>query len=104
MHGSASTTGNVRKGNGTLRRRVFHALEIAQDGNNRLSRAIDVFLIILISASVVAVIIESMPGVEARYGNALALFEAFTIAVFTVEYFLRVWSSVEAESTNNTSA
>ncbi len=98
MHGSASTTGNVRKRNGTLRKRVFHALEIAQEHDNRLSRAIDVFLIILISASVVAVIIESMPGIESRYGNALALFEVFTIAVFTVEYFLRLWCSVEAES------
>ena len=96
MHGSATTTRSPRNGAATLRWRVFHALEIAQD-DNRLSKAIDVFLIGLILASVVAVILESMPGIEARYGNALALFEAFTIAVFTVEYVLRLWSSVEAD-------
>lgn len=97
MHGSSSTTRPVRKDVTTLRNHVFNALEIAQD-ENWISRAFDVFLIGLISASVIAVILESMPGIEERYGDALTLFEAITIGLFTVEYLLRLWSSVEAEA------
>jgi len=79
----------------TLRRTVFRLLETAQD-NDRASRIIDICLIALISLSVTAVILESVPGIEARYGNALALFESVTIAVFSVEYLLRFWSAIEA--------
>jgi len=69
-------------------------LENASD-NDRSSRVVDVLLICLISLSVLAVILESMPGFEARHADGLALFEALTVAVFSVEYLLRVWSSVE---------
>jgi voltage-gated potassium channel len=78
----------------TLRTRVFRALEIANEGD-WISRAVDVFLIMLISASVIAVILESIQSIEVRYGNALYLFEAATVAIFSVEYLLRIWSAVE---------
>lgn len=97
MHETASTTTSVQKGEATLRNRVFRMMEIAQDGKG-LSRVVDYFLIGLISLSVIAVIFESMPSIETRYGPALALFEAITIGIFTVEYLLRIWSSVEADS------
>lgn len=103
MHGSASTTTRVPERAPTLRNSVFHSLEIAED-DNRLSKAIDIFLIALISASVIAVILESIPSVEARYGASLSLFEAITVAIFTVEYLLRLWSTVERESAANKSA
>lgn len=86
FHGSANTT--------TLRYTVFRVLETAQD-NDRASRTVDACLIALISLSVVAVIMESVASFEARYGDALAIFESVTIAVFSVEYLLRVWSAVE---------
>jgi len=79
----------------TLRRQVHVVLESAEEGWG-LSRLVDIFLITLIAASVVAVILESMPSVERRWRAELYWFEAFTIAVFSVEYLLRVWSSVEA--------
>lgn len=103
MHGSAPTTSSVRTHATTLRRRVYHALEIAQD-ENWISRAVDVFLIGLISASVIAVILESIPGVEERYGRALRLFEVVTIAIFTAEYLLRIWCSAESEEVAGQSA
>ena len=80
----------------TRRNAVYQALEVAQE-KNWVSRSVDVFLIALISASVIAVILESMPGIEAKYGNALRVFEVMTVSVFTVEYLLRVWCSVESE-------
>ena len=97
MHGSASTTTTVARPVTTRRNAVYQALEIAQE-KNWVSRGVDVFLIGMISASVVAVILESMPGIEARYGGALRIFEVLTISVFTVEYLLRLWCSVESEA------
>ncbi|MGI9237314.1 MAG: ion transporter [Woeseiaceae bacterium] len=97
MHGSASTTTKVNEPPITFRRYIFRALETSQ-GESGFSRAVDVFLITLIGASVVAVILESIPAFEAKHAAALAVFEVFTVAVFTLEYFLRVWSSVESDS------
>jgi len=77
-----------------MRRSVFRALETAQEGE-RLSRYVDICLIVLISASVIAVILESMPSIDARYGEALNLFEVVTVGIFSVEYLLRLWCSVE---------
>jgi len=81
----------------TRRNAVYQALEVAQE-KNWVSRSVDVFLITLISASVIAVILESMSGIEAKYGGALRVFEVMTVSVFTVEYLLRLWCSVESES------
>lgn len=80
----------------TLRNTVFRVLETAKD-NDAASRIADISLIVLIAASVVAVILESVPTIESRYGAELYWFEVFTISVFTAEYFLRLWSSVESE-------
>jgi len=79
-----------------LRRATFRFLETAAD-DDAASRAVDIGLIILIAASVIAVIVESIPAVERAYGPQLYWFEVFTIAVFSVEYMLRVWSCVEAQ-------
>ena len=99
MHGTVTTESSFGSGAATLRRRVFNALETAQDGD-LTSRIVDIFLITLIAASVISVILESMPGIESRFGEALWLFEVVTVAIFTVEYVLRVWSSVELDSSS----
>ncbi len=79
---------------------MYRALETGPD-NSGLSRAVDVFLIALIAGSVLAVILESMPYLESRYREIFAIFEVFTVSVFTVEYLLRIWSSVENDSEAN---
>jgi voltage-gated potassium channel len=94
-----TTESSFDAGATTLRRRVFKALETAQDGD-LTSRIVDIFLITLIAASVIAVILESMPSVELKYREALWLFEVITVAIFSIEYVLRVWSSVELESSD----
>ena len=60
-----------------------------------LSRAIDGFLITLIVLNVVAVILESVPSLDARFGPFFLWFERLSVAVFTVEYLARIWSVVE---------
>ena len=101
MHGSASSSAKTSEAAVTLRQAVFRALETSQ-GESGLSRVVDVFLITLIAASVAAVILESVSAVEARYSSALALFEIFTVSVFSIEYLLRVWCSVESDTASNT--
>lgn len=97
MHGTVTTSSDAG-GGATLRSQVFRVLDTAGTGD-WLSRTVDFFLIGMILASVAAVILESMPGIEARYGNGLYLFEAITVAIFTVEYVLRIWGAVEDEAT-----
>ena len=96
MHGRVTSTSSGAEPAPSMRRTVFRALETAQD-SDRISRFVDICLIVLISASVIAVILESMPSVDARYGEALMLFEVVTVAIFSVEYLLRLWSSVELD-------
>ena len=78
-----------------LRQRVYRALDTAREGES-LSRFVDILLIVLISTSVIAVVLESINSLEVRYAAWFYWFEVVTVAVFSVEYLLRVWSSVEA--------
>ena len=73
------------------------AYRVLDNGPNRTltSRVVDLFLVTLIIVSIVAVILESIESLELRYETWFYWIEVFTVAVFTVEYVLRVWSSVE---------
>ena len=77
-----------------LRRRVYRVLEQGPIGD-RLSKAVDRFLVVLILVNLIAVALESIPKYEARYATTFALIEFFSLIVFTVEYSLRLWSAVE---------
>lgn len=96
MDGAVSGADTVQVAK-SLRRRIFLVLETAT-GAGQLSRIIDGCLIALIVASVIAVVLESVKALEIRFAAAFYWFEVFTVAVFTVEYALRVWISVETES------
>lgn len=56
-------------------------------------RAFDVLLIILILASVAAVMADSMVDVSLRYGRYLFVLEWLFTFLFTIEYLLRLFSS-----------
>jgi voltage-gated potassium channel len=56
-------------------------------------KAFDVLLILAILASVLVVLLDSVPGISAEYGPYLHAAEwAFTI-LFTLEYLLRLWAA-----------
>ncbi|MGL4494438.1 MAG: cyclic nucleotide-gated ion channel [Beijerinckiaceae bacterium] len=52
-------------------------------------------LIVLVFASVTAVVLETVPHLNARFGRLFDLIEFFAIGVFTVEYAARLWSAPE---------
>ena len=76
------------------RRAVFRMLETAKE-HDLSSKLVDLALITLIAMSVILVVLESLPAFEARFSEQLFWFEVITVAIFTVEYVLRIWSSVE---------
>ena len=77
---------NVR----SIRRRLFLILEAGEAGD-RVSRVVDWLLVLLIIANVAAATLSTVQGISERYGPELRAFELFSVAVFTVEYLLRIW-------------
>ncbi|WP_237065225.1 ion transporter [Microbulbifer guangxiensis] len=55
----------------------------------------DVFLIWAILISVLLVLLVSVKSIEARYGQELFILEWVFTALFTVEYFLRIYCAVD---------
>lgn len=67
---------------------VFRILE----PGDKESRYFEPFIMTLIILNVVAVALETVQDIYARYGTVLHLFDLFSIGVFTVEYLLRLWT------------
>ena len=76
------------------RHRIYLALEQGPVGN-AAGRVADRLLVLLILVNLVAVAIESVPEINARYATLFALIEIFSLVVFSVEYGLRLWTAVE---------
>jgi voltage-gated potassium channel len=74
-----------------MKKRIYEILEQA-DPDDRASQLFDVFIITLIVLNVAAVVLETVGSLYERYQGWFAGFELFTVAVFTVEYVLRLWS------------
>ena len=72
--------------------RVYDIL-CKDDGDNPVSRAVELLIMTLIVTSVVAIILESFDELAIKYGPWFRGFEAFTVAVFTIEYLLRIWTA-----------
>lgn len=77
-----------------LRRRVYLALEQGPVGES-IAAVVDRLLIALILVNLVAVVLESVPSIEARYLTLFDTIEYISLVVFTLEYALRLWSAVE---------
>lgn len=73
-----------------LRRRLCELLEYGT-ASDRASLTIDRFLILLIIINLVAVILESVPALAQSYRPLFRFVELFSLAVFSTEYFLRIW-------------
>lgn len=74
-----------------MKKLIFEALEIGEY-EDRLSKTVDLFLILLIILSVLAVVLESVSSIYAKYGLYFRIFELFSVSVFTLEYGLRIWT------------
>ena len=77
------------------RRRIYHLLEQPSRAD-RLSWFVELALIALIIASVVAVALETVPELFIAWYRQFQTFDLLVTLVFTVEYAARLWVSVEA--------
>ncbi|MCX6163316.1 MAG: ion transporter [Ignavibacteriae bacterium] len=74
-----------------VRRKVFDILE-ASAGDSFLKKIFDYFIICLIILNTLFYIMESVDTFAAKYYNTFLAFETFSVAVFTIEYILRLWT------------
>ena len=77
-----------------IRRRVHGILEAGRS-SGKLGLAFEIFLIALIVANALAVCLDSVPELGAVYGRFFLIFEYASVAIFSVEYVLRVWTAPE---------
>lgn len=75
-----------------VKRRAREILMIPSAPDDFWGRTFDAFIITLIVLNTLAVIIETMPGALEGYQEWIRAFEWFSVAVFGVEYVLRLWS------------
>lgn len=76
-----------------LRRRVFDLLD--RSSTERWSRVLDASLIVLILVNVSAAVLESVPELADRFPTTFLTIEIVSVAVFTAEYAVRLWSAPE---------
>lgn len=78
-----------------LRRRLYSIIE-HDEADTGPSYWINIALIVLIALNVLAVIMETVEPVYAAYALWFDAFDTFSVIVFSVEYVIRVWTSVES--------
>jgi voltage-gated potassium channel len=83
-----------------LRQRVYKLMNPV-DSERPAARVIEAVLLLLIFTNILALVLESVEDINAEYGGFFVSLEFFSVMVFTVEYFLRVWSVWKIRSTGN---
>jgi len=81
---------------GTLRKRIYDVIE-SSDPEDWKGKWFDDFMIVLIVTNVVAVVLETVESLSVAYKTFFDVFELFSVAVFSIEYVLRIWTAVESE-------
>jgi voltage-gated potassium channel len=77
-----------------LRHRLYEILEHGPVGD-RAGRLVGRLIVLLIVINLVAITLESVPEFEAQYTALFMGIELVSLAIFTVEYGLRMWVAVE---------
>jgi voltage-gated potassium channel len=75
----------------TTKRKV-HILLHPELGESKADKFVNAFIISLIVLNVLAVILETVKPIQEKYHTFFRYFDNISVAIFTVEYILRVWS------------
>jgi len=76
----------------SIRKKIFSLLSSPED-NNTSSWYVNLFLIVLIFFNVLAIILKSVDTYYAAIPEFFEWFEIFSVIIFTIEYFLRIWTA-----------
>ena len=74
-----------------------HTLLHPELGNTHWDRALNAFIILLILLNVIAVMLETIPSIYLPNKVFFYYFDIISVAIFSIEYILRVWSCVHEE-------
>lgn len=91
---SGGIAGPAEGHHSSFRAAVFALLEEGELGSV-LGRVVQTLLIAIIVANVLAVALETIPSIYARWHQLFSDFERFSVGAYTIEYFVRLWSSME---------
>lgn len=65
--------------------------DIIFEADTKPGKLFDIFLLIFIIISIIAVMLESVSSIYDKYGQLLVVIEWIITAIFTIEYILRIW-------------
>ncbi len=74
-----------------LRRGIHTTLD--GGGLDLVSRVVHGGLVVLVCASVISVVLETVPSLAQRYGLGFLIVEGIAVTGFSIEYVLRFWSA-----------
>ena len=73
--------------------RTLHNV-LGPDPDSQVGKAISISITVLIILNITALVLETVEDIRDLSPQTFRVFETVSVAVFTVEYLLRVWSSV----------
>ena len=76
----------------SFQRRTWEVLDASRSGD-RLARVFGATMLLLIALNILAVVLETVPSIGARYSQFFLWFERVSVAVFSLEYLARVWAA-----------
>lgn len=76
------------------KKRVFEIISKGNEGD-RASKLFDGLIMLLIAISIVSIVLESFESIAAQYKPVLSALETLCVAVFSIEYLLRIWTADE---------
>jgi voltage-gated potassium channel len=76
-----------------VKRRTYEIME--GEVPDTYSHFVEVFIALLVVANVIGIILESVPEIHEAFEYEFHAFDVFSVAVFSVEYVMRVWSYSE---------
>ena len=80
----------MKNRNPELLRRKVH--EVIFEADTRSGKLFDIILLVAILLSVAGVMLESVDEINKKYHEIILAFEWFITILFTIEYFLRIYS------------
>ena len=79
-----------------IKKKTFTLLH-PEIGNTKWDRAFNAFIIVLILLNVIAVMLETVPSIYDQHKSFFHYFDIVSVAIFSVEYILRIWSANHEE-------
>ena len=81
----------------TAKKKIHGLLHPEIVGDKNWDKIINAFIVVLIILNIVAVMLETVKPVYAKYKGFFDSFDLISVTIFTIEYILRVWSSNQEE-------